>query len=285
MVTPQYTGTIEVSEGLDRTQARIDGQYQRGRLLEFNERTGLARVRLWLRRQQTADITDVQVLVDPDTAKSWENFDVQLFAPTGRASDQAFILGPAQGQGILFDSLALAPDAVAVATDSIGPSTDGWLATVESHVPIDIPDPLRARPLGALSVSAILVALDSVQTTTPVVRLTGVTTGVTSDYRAAPVLAARSEVTDWQAGGKLPVVPFAPEGPPFRLERVRGGRRDDLRFTVTGLADTGGLGSGSWRGFTTSEDGGDERFEVPFKVQAPPRPLICIKGRVSAFVP
>lgn len=285
MVHPRLEASDLLSEGLDRNDAILDGQHHRGRLLEFNEKTGLARVRLWLRRQQHADIGNVQVLVDPDTAATWQGFDCQIFAPTGRASERAFILGPAQGQGILYDSLTLAPDAVAVATDSIGPSTDGFTATVESHVAIDIPDPLRARPIGALSVSAVYVAVDSVQTTTPVVRLTGVASGATQDYRAAPVLAARSEVTDWQTGGKLQVVPFAPEGPPFRLERVRGGRRDDLKFTVTGLADTGGFGSGSWRGFTTTQDGGDERFEVPFKVVSPPRPLICIKGRVSAFIP
>ena len=284
-MSPRYTAPDLLEDALERVEVRTDGQTQRGRLIGYEEKSGLAHVRLWLRRNQTADLREAQVLTDVDTATSWIGFDVIVNVPSGRPNQgPAFVIGVAQGQGIIYDSLSLPPDDIAVASDSILPSVDGWSATVEQHVAIDIPDPLRAKPLGALQVTAIHCAIDSVDNTVPVIRLRGNATGIEADYRAAPSMAARAEVVDWRSD-PIPVVVFLPAAQPFKLQRVRGGRRSDLAFTATMLADSGGLRSGSVRGFLSSAAEDESRFDVPFKIVNPPRPLLCVKGRVSAFIP
>ena len=172
MVSPRLQSADEISGAIDRTDARLDGQFQRGRLRAYDELTGLATVLLYLRRGQAAELSDVQTLNDDEETLSQIGYDVLLAAPTGRVFDGAYVLGLANGVGLLYNSLNLRATGSETARDfALAPSVDGWEATIRPR-----------EESGALMVSSIEARLDSVSATTPVIRLEG--GGASADYRA-----------------------------------------------------------------------------------------------------
>ena len=118
-----------------------------------------------IRRGAVATLDNVQVLGDDEGALGFVGYDVLLISPSGRASESAYILGLANGVGLLYNSLNLRATGAATARDfSAAPSVDGWQATLY---------PRDRDTAGALTVTSIECRLDSVSATVPVIRLEG----------------------------------------------------------------------------------------------------------------
>ena len=256
MVEPRFNALRRIAENEQDDFRQLQGLFRRARLVSFDDLTGLANVQLYVGRGETADVDGVLVLGDPDDAVGYSGFDCLLLVP-GNIFNGAYIVGLAAGPGVLYDGLGLAPDGEATATDRLGlPSTDGWTASAAP-----------SEPSGALLVTTIEAAVDSLSATTPVIRLAG--GGVTADYRATPTLAAREPVANWQTD-TLPVAVFRPERDPFRLDKA-----DD--FTMTAKADGSGFTSGSWRGFTSTANPAEDYRLVVDR----PAPLMRLRGRLA----
>ena len=254
MVSPRFNALREVAEAEFEDYRQLQGLFRRGRLVDYDELTGLAEVDVYVRRE-TARAT--MLPMDTDQIPGWVGFDVLLLVPTGQIFSGGYVFGLAAGPGVLFDGLGLPPGGEATAEDNLlAPSVDGWTASISPR-----------EPSGALLVTGIEAALDSVSATTPVIRLLG--GGVTADYRAVVPIGAHETVTAWQTAA-LPVALFQPERDPFRLDKAAD-------FTATALADGSGLTSGSWRGFTsTANPAEDYRLAVDS-----PAPLMRLRGRLA----
>ena len=259
MVSPRLQSADEISGAVDRTDAKLDGQFQRARLRAYDQLTGLATILVYLRRGQTAELSDVQTLGDDTDVLAWVGYDVLIAAPSGRIFDGGYVLGLANGVGLLYDSLNLRATGSETARDfALAPSVDGWTTSISP-----------SEPAGALTVTSIEARLDSVSSTTPVIRLAA--GGVTADYRAEQLPPSAFTVhPDVLA---LPIAVFRPAIEPFRMETAGDS-------TLTALADGSGVTEGHWRGATsTAAPVQDYRLAV-----SSPRPLMRIRGRLAVRV-
>ena len=160
MVQARYLAPELLDEGLDRTDARLSGLIQRGRLRAYDELSGLATLTVYLNRGQTATLDNVQVLGDDVDALGWIGYDCLVLCPTGRVHDLAYIVGLANGVGMLYDGLNLRATASETARDFLAaPSVDGWETLISP-----------SEDSGTLTITSIEARLDSVSATTPVIR-------------------------------------------------------------------------------------------------------------------
>lgn len=262
MVTPRLESASVLDEGLDRTQAQVGGLIQRARLVEFDELEGTGTCTLYLRAGQTATVTGVLPIGDPDVVADAVGFDIVLLAPTGRPSDSAYVLGAAYGPGLLFDGLRMLPTLAIAAADSFGGNTPGWSATWRPR-----------EPGGAIRITRIEVGVDTISGAVPRIEITGggVTAFYTADESSIPA-DALIDRADWQERIP-PVMTCRPESEPFVLDEVQA-------FTVTARAHRFAGTVASWRGFTSSRPVPATRVEPLLEV-ASPRPSIRLYGRVA----
>ena len=263
MVSPRLQAVGEVSEAVDREAARASGLLQRARLDAYNEITGLATVRVYLARGATATLDDVQTLGDDTDILGYVGYDCLILSPSGRIADSGYILGLANGIGLLYDGLNLRATGSETARDfSAAPSADGWEVEISP-----------SEPGGRLTVSSIEARLDSVSATTPVIRLQAAGASEFTDYRAERLPESAFVVNPDIGAQVLPLAVFRPAIEPFRMDTVG-------IFTATALADGSGAIEGHWRGATST----DEPFEDYRLVTSSPRPLMRIRGRLAVRV-
>ena len=261
-MTPRYDVPAALEGGLDRVESRADGIIQRARLRAYSELTGLATCTVYLRRGAVATLDNVQVLGDDTDALGWRNYDVLILAPTGRIHDGGYIIGLANGVGLLYNGLNLRATGAETARDFLAaPSVDGWQATLY---------PRERDTAGALTVSSIECRLDSVSSTTPVIRLQAAGASGYADYRAERLPEPAFVVYPDIGAQVLPLAVFRPAIEPFRMTRAGD-------FTATALADGSGLVEGHWRGAVSADDP-DEDYRLTV---SGPRPLIRIRGRMA----
>ena len=260
MVQPRFSAPELLDEAIDRQDVRANGLVQRARLRDYDELSGLATLTVYLNRGQTANVA-AQTLFDDEDVLGWIGHDVLVLAPSGRIVDSAFVLGLANGPGLLFNGLNLRATGSETARDFLtAPSVDGWTTSISP-----------TGPSGALTVTSIEARLDSVSATTPVIRLEG--GGVTADYRAEQLPPEAFTVYPNIGAQLLPVGVFRPAIEPFRMETAGD-------FTATALADGSGAVEGHWRGsFSTDEPFEDYRLAV-----SSPAPLIRLRGRLAVRV-
>ena len=221
----------------------------------------MATLTVYLNRGQTANVA-AQTLGDDENILSWVGHDTLVLAPSGRIFDSEFVLGLANGPGLLSDGLNLRATGSATAREfSVAPSVDCWQATISPR-----------EPSGTLTVTSIEARLDSVSATTPVIRLEG--GGATADYRAEQLPEGAFTVYPDIGAQLLPIAVFRPAIEPFRMDRAG-------TFTATAKADGSGLTEGHWRG-TTSTDEPEEDYRLAV---SGPRPLIRIRGRLAVRIP
>ena len=194
---------------------------------------------------------------------SYVGYDVLLLAPSGRVHDLAYIVGLANGIGLLYDSLNLRATGSETARDFLtAPSVDGWTTSISP-----------TGPSGALTVTSIEARLDSVSATTPVIRLQA-PGGEYADYRAEQLPEGAFTVYADLDAQLLPLAVFRPAIEAFRVDTAGV-------FTATALADGSGLVEGHWRG-ATSTDEPDEDYRLTV---SSPRPLIRLRGRLAVQIP
>ena len=262
MVSPVYTAPEVLDEGLSLQEARTDGLIKRGRLVRFDELTGLAEVKIYERRGQIVTVSDVLALGSPDDIMGWRNFDVLVLSPSGRITDGAYILGPAFGPGLLYDGLRVLPTLAIAAADSVGANTPGWSGIWSPR-----------EPAGALRISRIEVGVDTIVGAVPRIEITG--GGVTAFYVADENEIPPDALVDhanWEA--RIPTTMICrPESEPFILDEVRS-------FTVTARAHRFSGLVASWRGFTSTRPVPATRVD-PLLAVASPRPAIRLYGRIA----
>ena len=263
---PRYTAPGLLEDGLERVESRADGLVQRGRLVSYDQLSGVATVKIYLRRGATATLNNIQTLFDDEDVLGWRNYDVLILAPSGRVADGGYIIGLANGIGLLYNGLNLRATGAETARDFLAaPSVDGWQATLY---------PRDRDTAGALTVTSIECRLDSVSSTTPVIRLQVPGASEYADYRAEQLPESAFTVYPDLDAQVLPLAVFRPALEPFRMATAGN-------FTATALADGSGLVEGHWRG-ATSTDEPDEDYRLTV---SSPRPLIRLRGRLAVQIP